>query len=60
MDEFSTTLQTNNAFCDDDGSRFFIIKRKEGDFSKTSPFLIEKAIQSVVGNVKSIKKTRIR
>ena len=58
VDEFSSTLQTNNAFLDDDGTRFFVIKRKEGDFSKTSPFLIEKAIQSVVGNAKSIKKLR--
>ena len=51
-----TLIETNNIFCNDDGTRFFVIKRKEGDFSKTSSFLIEKAIQSVVGKVKSIKK----
>ena len=58
VDEFSSTLQEKNAFSDDDGNRFFVIKRNEGDFSKTSPFLIEKAMQSAVGNVKSIKKLR--
>ena len=58
VDEFSSNLDANNAFCDDDGTRFFVIKRSEGDFSKTSPFLIEKAINSIVGNSKSIKKLR--
>ena len=58
IEEFSSTLQANNAFEHDDGARFFIIKRKEGDFSKTSPFLIQKAIQSVVGEAKSLKKLR--
>ena len=56
VDEFSLNLEANNAFCDDDGTRFFVIKKSEGDFSKTSPFLIEKAINSVVGTAKSIKK----
>ena len=58
VDEFSSTLQEKNAFCVDDGNRFFVIKRNVEDFSKTSLFLIEKAIQSTVGNVKSIKKLR--
>ena len=35
-----------------------MIKRSEGDFSKTSPFLIQKAIESVVGTAKTIKKLR--
>ena len=56
VDEFSSNLNTNNAFCDDDGTRFFVMKRSKGDFSKTSPFLIEKAINSIVGNSKSIIK----
>ena len=58
MEEFSSTLQEKNAFSDYDGCRFFVIKRNEGDFCKTSPFLIEKAIQSAVGCIKSIKKLR--
>ena len=37
------------------GPVFFVIKKSEGDFSKTLPFLIEKAINSVVGTAKSIK-----
>ena len=53
---FSQNL--NNAFSDDDGARFFIFKRNENDFSKTSPFLINKAIDSVVGEPKNIKKLR--
>ena len=44
VQEFSSNLETNNTFCEDDGARFFVIKRSEGDFSKTSPFLIQKAI----------------
>ena len=44
IEEFSTTLQANNVFEHDDGAQFFIIKRKEGDFSKISPFLMQKAI----------------
>ena len=36
---------------------FFVIKRSEDDFSKTSPILIEKAINSIVRAAKSIKKT---
>ena len=36
-------------------NRFFVIKRNEGDFNKTSPFLIQKAIQSIVGEPKNIK-----
>ena len=42
VDEFSQNL--NNAFSDDDGTRFFIIKRNENYFSKTSPFLIKQLI----------------
>ena len=54
IDKFSSSLEANNDFCEDDGSQFFVIKRSEGDFPKTSPFLIGKAIQSVVSNAKSI------
>ena len=54
--QFSFTLEVKNAFRDDDGNRFFVIKRNKGDFSKMSPFLIEKAIQCAVGCIKSIKK----
>ena len=46
VDEFSYTLKEKNVFYDDDGNRFFVIKRNTEDFSKTSTFLIEKAIQS--------------
>jgi len=48
-----------NAFSDDDGTRFFVVKRKEGDFARTSPFLIHKGIQSVVGEAKAIKKLKL-
>ena len=48
-EEFSSNLQQKNAFSDNEGPRFFVIKRNESDFSKTSPFLIQKAIQSIVG-----------
>ena len=57
MDEFSSNLKENNAFSNNE-ARFFIIKKNEGDFSKTSPFLIQKAIQSIVGEAKNIKKLR--
>lgn len=39
-------------------ARFFVIKLKEGSFQNVSPFLIHKSIQSVVGDVKNIKKLR--
>ena len=42
VDEFSSSLEANNAFCVDDESQYFVIKRSEEDFSKTSPFLISK------------------
>lgn len=38
--------------------RFLIVKRREGDFSKVSPFLIEKVLSGLVGNVKSVKKNK--
>ena len=58
VEEFSSNLNEKNAFTYDDGARFFVIKRKDGDFSKTSPFFIQKCIQSVVGDPKNIKKLR--
>ena len=39
-------------------ARFFFIKRTEGSFEKTSPFLIHKSMQSCIGEVKNIKKMR--
>ena len=39
-------------------ARFFFIKRNDGSFEKTSPFLIQKCMQSYVGEVKNIKKVR--
>ena len=60
VEEFSSTLLEKNAFNDYDGSRFFVIERNEGDVCKTSPFLIEKTIQSAVGCIKLIKKTTFR
>ena len=56
-EEFSSNLKENNAFFNH-GERFFVIKRNDGDFSKTSPFLIQKAIQSIIGEPKNIKKLR--
>lgn len=38
--------------------RFFIIKPTQGSFEKISPFLIQKTVNSMVGNVKNIKKLR--
>ena len=58
VEEFSSNLNEKNAFSNDDGARFFIIKRNENDFSKTSPFLIQKAIESIVGEPRNIKKLR--
>ena len=57
MEEFSSNLSEKNDSCND-GARFFIIKRNENDFSKTSPFLIQKAIESIIGEPKNIKKLR--
>ena len=54
-EEFSTNLKERNAFTNLSGELFFVIKRNDGDFSKTSPFLIQKAIQSTV-EPKNIKK----
>ena len=54
--EFSFNLSENNAFSSDDGPCFFIIKRNENDFTKMSPFLIQKALKSIVGEPKNIKK----
>ena len=56
VEDFSSNLQSKNIFSGD-GIRIFVIKRK-GDFSRISPFLIQKAIQSVVGEANSIKKLR--
>jgi len=39
-------------------ARFFFIKQNDGSFEKTSPFLIQKCMQSYVGEVKQIKKLR--
>lgn len=38
--------------------RFLVIKKKEGDFSKDSPFLINKLLFGIVGNLKSVRKSR--
>ena len=37
-----------------------MIKRIENDFTKTSPFFIQKAIESIVGEPKNIRKLRSR
>ena len=58
MEKFASNLNENNAFANNDGPRFFVIKRSDSDFSKTSPFLIQKSIQSIVGEPKNIKKLR--
>ena len=54
VQEFSSNLETNNTFYDDDGTLFFVVKNVE-DFSKTSPFLIRKAIEPIVRTTKTIK-----
>ena len=54
-EEFSSNLKENNVFSNH-GECLFVIKRNDGDFLKTSPFLIQKAIQSIVGEPKNIKK----
>ncbi|CAH1107740.1 unnamed protein product [Psylliodes chrysocephalus] len=38
--------------------RFLIVKRKEGDFNNTNPFLIQKFIYGKVGEVKNLKKIK--
>ncbi|CAH1106017.1 unnamed protein product [Psylliodes chrysocephalus] len=38
--------------------RFLIVKRKEGDFSTTNPFLIQKYLYGKVGQVKNVRKIR--
>ena len=58
MEEFSSTLNDKNTFCNDDDTRFFVIKRNDGGFNKTSPFLIQKSILSIIGEPKVIKKLR--
>ena len=58
VEEFSSNLNEKNAFSSDDGARFFIIKRNENDFSRTSPFLIQKAIESIIGEPRNIRKLR--
>ena len=58
VEEFSSNLNQKNAFINEDYAHFFVIKWKEGDFLKTSLFLIQKAIQSVVGEPKTIKKLK--
>ena len=35
LEEFSTNLNDKNAFANNDGKKFFAIKRSEDDFSKT-------------------------
>ena len=57
MEEFSCNLSEKDAFCNDEGACFFIIKRIKNDSSKTSPFLIQKAIGCIIGEPKNIKKT---
>lgn len=39
-------------------ARFFVIKRKEGSFQNISPFLIQKSLHSIIGDVKGVKKLR--
>lgn len=50
--------QTNNLNSTPTSARFFVIKLTEGTFHNKSPFLINKGIQSVVGEPTSIKKLR--
>ena len=57
VDELLSNLKEKNAFANNEAC-FFVMKRNEGDFSKTSPFLIQKAIQSIIGETKKIKKLR--
>lgn len=38
--------------------RFFLIQIKDGNFQSVSPFLINKTLKSLVGEVKSVKKLR--
>lgn len=38
--------------------RFLVVKRKEGNFEKVSPFFISKTMFGLVGELKSIKKLR--
>ena len=49
-EEFTFNFQEKNAFSNNAQPLFYVIKRNEGDFSKTSPFLIQKAIHTIVGN----------
>ena len=44
VEDISSNLIKKNTFSCDDEPRFFIIKRNENDFTRVSPFLIQKAI----------------
>ena len=56
VDQFSSNSKKKNTFSNPE-AHFFVAKGK-GDFSKTSPLLIQKAIQSNIGELGNIKKLR--
>ncbi|KAK4880824.1 hypothetical protein RN001_008970 [Aquatica leii] len=43
---------------EDSVPRFLVLKKKEGDFANTSPFLISKTLYGLIGNVKEVKKVK--
>ena len=55
MEEFSSNLNDNNAFSNDGGPQFFIIKRNENDFTKLSSFLIKKELNLLLESQKVSK-----
>ena len=47
-----TLMKKKRGSTSNDGPRFFVIKRNDGDLSKTSPFSMQKSILSIVGEPK--------
>ncbi|KAK5640937.1 hypothetical protein RI129_009484 [Pyrocoelia pectoralis] len=43
---------------EDSVPRFLILKKKDGDFTNISPFLISKTLYGLIGNVKEVKKVK--
>ncbi|KAK5647068.1 hypothetical protein RI129_005532 [Pyrocoelia pectoralis] len=43
---------------EDSVPRFLVLKKKEGDFTNISPFLISKMLYGLIGNVKEVKKVK--
>ncbi|XP_031332884.1 uncharacterized protein LOC116163173 [Photinus pyralis] len=59
MESFPSLPQNNGTSEKEDiVPRFLVLKRKEGDFTNVSPFLISKTIYGIIGNVKEVKKVK--